>query len=111
MSSAMPILALFTIFVLLLIGIAALQCFICTKAKNKFMGLIIPIIACLGGLFVALVLMYAPLETSKFIRQMLICQIPALIYLAIFVIARLIVKEPKDNTENREIQKMNIQDL
>ena len=98
-------------FVFALIGIAVAQCFICAKARNKFMGLIIPIIAFIGGLFVALVLMYAPAETSEFIRQILVCQIPALVYLAIFVIVRLIMKAPKDNADQNEIKKMNIQDL
>lgn len=111
MMSATPYYIFIALFVLILIGIAIGQCFICTKARNKFMGLIIPIIAFLGGLFVSLVVMYAPSETAEFIRQMLICQIPALVYLAIFVIVRLITKAPKDNTDNREIQKMNIQDL
>ena len=111
MTSILPRQLALLFFVFVLIGIAVAQCFICAKARNKFMGLIIPIIAFIGGLFVALVLMYAPAETSEFIRQILICQIPALVYLAIFVIVRLIMKAPKDNADQNEIKKMNIQDL
>lgn len=111
MTSALPAISFFTIFIFILIGIAVLQGIICAKAKNKLLGLIIPIIAFLGGLFISLVVMYAPSQTSEFIRQLLICQIPTLVYLAIFAIVRLIVKAPSGKPSDSEIQKMNIQDL
>lgn len=110
MTSILPYQIVTVFFFLILIGIAVAQCFICAKSRNKFMGLIIPIIAFLGGLFVSLVLMYVPAETSEFIRQILVCQIPALVYLAIFIIVRIAKKAPADETQ-QEIKKMNIQDL
>ncbi len=111
MSSILPYQIVTVFFFLILIGIAVAQCFICAKSRNKFMGLIIPIIAFIGGLFVALVVQLSPMETAELIRQILVCQIPTLVYLAIFAIVRLIMKAPKDNTDQNEIKKMNIQDL
>lgn len=110
MSSTVPFMIRNLFIIIILIGIAVLQYFICTKAKNKFIGLLIPIIAFLGGLFVSLVLMYIPKETSEFIRQILVCQIPALVYLSIFVIILITKKIPAGETKS-EIKKMNIQDL
>jgi hypothetical protein len=97
-------------FVLVLIGIAVAQYLICAKSRNKFIGLIIPIIAFIGGLFVALVVQFSPMETAELIRQILVCQIPALVYLAIFVII-LITKKVPAKEAKQEIKKMNIQDL
>ena len=110
MSSTIPFIIRNLLIVVILIGIAVMQYFICKKARNKLMGLVIPIIAFLGGLFVALVLMYAPAETSEFIRQILVCQIPTLVYLAIFAMVRIAQRSPASEA-SREIKKMNIQDL
>lgn len=94
---------------LLLAGIILLQIFL-SKRESKWPGLVLPIIAFLFGLLFPLN-MVAPAEgvTAGFIVQMIIVwligNIPTFVFLAIYFACR------DKKQRNKQLEKMNIQDL
>lgn len=94
---------------LLLVGIILLQIFL-SKRESKWPGLVLPIIAFLYGLLFPLN-MVAPAEgvTAGFIVQMIIVwligNIPTIVFLAIYFGCR------DKKLRNKQLEKMNIQDL
>lgn len=90
------------------VAICIAEGLICAKVKNPLAGLIIPTISFIFGTLFALIVATAPAA----LRVMVILQIPTVIYLAIFAVVRLSMRDqntPKAN--KKEIDKMNIQDL
>lgn len=88
------------IVLLFLIGIVLLQIFL-SKRENRWLGLIIPIIS---FLFSVIALLNA-LGFAAAISAFIISNIPTLILLAIYIACR------EKRKKNKEIEKMNIQDL
>ena len=105
----MRITATLILAVLLIVGIVCLQIFL-SKRESKWPGLVLPILAFLFG-FLYPLNMIAPDEgvTVSFIIQMLIVwlmgNIPTIILLAIYFGCR------GKQRRNKQLEKMNIQDL
>ena len=97
------------IFLAVVIGVIWLQIFL-SKKDNKWLGLILPIVAFLFGLLYPLN-MVAPSDgvTVGFIMQMLLVwllgNIPTIVFLLIYISCR------QKKNRNKQLDKMNIQDL
>lgn len=97
------------IFLAVVIGVIWLQIFL-SKKDNKWLGLILPIVAFLFGLLYPLN-MVAPSDgvTVGFIMQMLLVwllgNIPTIVLLLIYISCR------QKKNRNKQLDKMNIQDL
>ena len=97
------------IFLAVVIGVIWLQIFL-SKKDNKWLGLILPIVAFLFGLLYPLN-MVAPSDgvTVGFIMQMLLVwllgNIPTIVLLLIYITCR------QKKNRNKQLDKMNIQDL
>lgn len=97
------------ITLILLVGIIVLQIFL-SKRESKWPGLVLPIISFLFGLLYPLN-MVAPSEgvTVGFIIQMLVIwllgNIPTIVFVAIYLGCR------DKMQRNKQLEKMNIQDL
>ena len=97
------------IFLAVVIGVIWLQIFL-SKKDNKWLGLILPIVAFLVGLLYPLN-MVAPSDgvTVGFIMQMLLVwllgNIPTIVFLLIYISCR------QKKNRNKQLDKMNIQDL
>ena len=106
-TSAVGILILFFFFGIF-VAICITEVLICAKVKNPFAGLIIPAISFIFGTLFALIVATAPAA----LRVMAIMQVPTVIYFAIFITVRLYQQKGiTPDTNNKEIDKMNIQDL
>lgn len=99
----------FLLFLLFIAGVIALQIFL-SKMESKLAGLVLPIITILLSLMYPLG-MVAPSEgvTAGFIVGTiigwLICNIPTIVFLAIYFGCR------EKQRRNKQLDKMNIQDL
>ena len=93
-------------FIFIIGGFAILQVFLSLR-KNKWLGLIIPILCLLFALFASFGSMMYAGSILPIIITFIMMLIPAIINFAIYLACREKVKE-KDNDE---LQKMNIQDL
>lgn len=90
-------------FILLLL---ALQIFL-SMQKNKWLGLVLPVLNLLFAAFASFGNMMYTGEIAPIIMVFLMLSIPAVINYAIYLACRAKVKEKNNN----EIEKMNIQDL
>ncbi|MBQ8496472.1 MAG: hypothetical protein IJ489_03330 [Clostridia bacterium] len=113
--SALAIMLPIILFVLaFLIGLGFAQYHV-SKSKNKALGLILPIVFCVLGLsvtiFISFVLSLAAFAGRTFLIFFIPTQLPALAYIIIYFSVR--SSQPKDDNKKRdkEIEKMNIQDL
>lgn len=103
---------LFALAALIALGIAQYHL---SKSKNKYPGLIIPIVFSFLGLSVnvtiSFILSMAAFAIRTFIILLIPTQIPAIIYLIIYFAVRSSL--PKNNVSNheKEMKKMSIQDL
>lgn len=94
---------------LFLVGVIFLQIFL-SKRESKWPGLVLPVITFLFGLLVPLNMM-VPVEgvTLGFVVQMimvwLLANVPTFIFLAIYFGCR------EKKQRNKQLEKMNIQDL
>ena len=98
------------IFILVFIGFAVLQVFL-SKLKNKRIGLILPVLASIPAVFATIGgLFYGNAPIIVLIILFVAMEIPALIFLAIYYIVRVVCKD-KLKEDPTELEKMNIQDL
>lgn len=94
-------------FLILLIGgLAILQAFLSLR-KNKWLGLIIPILCLLFALFASFGQMVFTGHILPIIMTFIMMSIPAIINFAIYLACR---EKVKDKNKS-EIEKMSIQDL
>ncbi len=100
-----------SIYTLIFIGLIILQVFL-SMAKNKRLGLILPILSAIPGFIVSLVMLFQ-LEATLIGLLILffVMEIPAMIFLAVYFIVRAVVKDKVKETAQSELEKMNIQDL
>lgn len=98
---------LYIMFLIFLFIISiALQVFF-SMQKNKWFGLIIPILLLMFAVFVSFGLMIYSGEIAPIIMVFILSSIPAIINFVIYLVCRAKVKEKNNN----ELEKMNIQDL
>lgn len=100
-----------SVYIIIFIGLIILQVFL-SRSKNKKIGLILPILSAIPGFIVAFAMLFnaeAPLIALLLI--FLATEIPAMIFLAVYFIVRAVVKDKAKETEQSELEKMNIQDL
>lgn len=95
-----------SILVLIFIASLALQVFLSLQ-KNKWFGIVLPIIYLLLAAFVAFGLMMYQGDIAPIIIAFVLYSIPAIIHFVIYLVCRAKVKEKN----NSELEKMNIQDL
>ena len=97
-----------------LIGLGVAQYHL-SKSKNKAYGLILPIVFCVLGLsctsFISLVLSVAALAGRMFLFCFIPSQLPSIVYTIIYFAVRSAQPKNNDNQQEKEIKKMNIQDL
>lgn len=97
-----------------LIGLGVAQYHL-SKSKNRAHGLILPIVFFVLGLsvtlFISLVLSVAQLAGRTFLLCFIPSQLPALAYVIIYFTVRASQQTNNDNQQEKEIKKMNIQDL
>ena len=97
-----------------LIGLGVAQYHL-SKSPNKVYGLILPIVFFVLGLscisFISLVLSVAALAGRMFLLGFIPSQLPALAYIIIYFAVRSAQPKNNDNQQEKEIKKMNIQDL
>ena len=86
-----------------------------SKSPNKTLGLILPIVFFVLGLsctsFISLVLSVAALTGRTFLFCFIPSQLPAIVYVIIYFAVRSAQPKNNDNQQEKEIKKMNIQDL
>ena len=109
MDVRMSIIFIFIFILILLIFLAlqvALQVFL-SMQKNKWFGLILPILYLLFAAFASFGNMMYTGEIAPIIMAFILFSIPAIINFVIYLAGRAKVKEKNNN----ELEKMNIQDL
>ena len=86
-----------------------------SKSPNKALGLILPIVFFVLGFsctsFISLVLSVAALAGRMFLFCFIPSQLPAIVYTIIYFAVRSAQPKNNDNQQEKEIKKMNIQDL
>ncbi len=98
-----------TIYIIIFIGLIILQVFL-SRAKNKRLGLILPILSAIPGFIVSFAMLFNPeIALIALLLLFFATEIPALIFLAIYYIVR--SKDKVKETAQSELEKMNIQDL
>ena len=105
MDVRMSIISIF-IFILILLIFLALQVFL-SMQKNKWFGLILPILYLLFAAFASFGMMMYTGEIAPIIMAFILFSIPVIINFVIYLVCRAKVKEKNNN----ELEKMNIQDL
>ncbi len=105
-------LLLLLISIPVLIALFVAQFFL-ARAKNPFLGLILPILSFLLGLMISLLSLNstAPNPIGPILFQLFLFQIPTVIHLLILGIARHGRKKNETASPSEEITKMNIKDL
>ena len=99
--------AIFVVFfALILLVFLALQVFL-SMQKNKWFGLILPMLYLLFAAFASFGMMMYTGEIAPIIMAFILFSIPAIINFVIYLVCRAKVKEKNNN----ELEKMNIQDL
>ncbi|MEA5096611.1 hypothetical protein [Sedimentibacter saalensis] len=91
---------------IIIVLLAALQIFL-SMSKNKYLGLILPVINLLVAAFMSFGNMIYTGDIAPILAAFAVFLIPAVINLAIYKACREKIKEKN----NQEINKMNIQDL
>lgn len=94
----------FIVFFLLFIAMTFLQIFL-SKRKDKFMGLVLPILIFIRSLYTVYSLWTLNLTGGEIFLYFLFVNIPTVIFIGIYIISRNRIKI------NEDIEKMNIQDL
>jgi hypothetical protein len=107
----LPVL-LFTLAFLIGLGVAQYHL---SKSQSKAYGLILPIIFFVLGLsctsFISLVLSVAALAGRTFLFCFIPSQLPAIVYTIIYFAVRSAQPKHDSKKQEKEIEKMNIQDL
>lgn len=94
----------FIVFFLLFIAMVLLQVFL-SKRKDKFMGLVLPILTFLRSLYTVFSLWTRSVSVGEIFGYFFFVNIPTIIFIVIYFISRKKIKI------NEDIEKMNIQDL
>ena len=90
----------FIVVVAVLLGVIVLQWFL-SRQKNKWLGLILPILACLNSLLMVLNVV----KGGNIAAVFLLSNIPTIILLVIYFSSR------EKFRKKKQIEKMNLQDL
>ena len=94
----------FIVFFLLFIAMTLLQIFL-SKRKDKFIGLVLPILIFIRSLYTVFSLWIRNVIGREIFVYFLFVNIPTIVFVMVYLISRKKIKI------NREIEKMNIQDL
>lgn len=94
----------FIIILLLFIAMTLLQIFL-SKRKDKFIGLVLPILIFIRSLYTVFSLWIRNVIGREIFVYFLFVNIPTIVFVMVYLISRKKIKI------NREIEKMNIQDL
>lgn len=95
---------IYLIAILILLGATCLQVFL-SRRKDKILGLVLPVLTFLRSLNIVFSLWKSDIAPMEVLALFLFSNIPTMIFIIIYILGRKKIKR------NKEIEKMNIQDL